>query len=456
MSNRRHFIKATIVAAALASMGMSAHAADTIKVGILHSLSGTMAISETVLKDTVLMAIDDINKKGGVLGKQLEPVVVDPASNWPLFAEKTKQLLGQDKVSVIFGCWTSVSRKSVLIGMGSGGAVTRVLAARYGSRWTYAGNGVAPGQLPVARLVGEFLFRRIRSDSAVYGVLGRPVSRSLSPAMHNAGFAALGLNAAYVPIETRDLEDLRAFAAEIGLRGLSVTIPFKQDVMPLLDEIAPAAEAAGAVNTIAIRDGRWIGSNTDADGFLEPLRARGLDLRALRVVILGAGGAARGVGLALAREGAHVAISARRVDAAGRVARDIGAQTTTWPPPARWWDVLVNATPVGSRAIPGTPFDGPFDGRLVYDLVYEPDPTELMQRAAQAGVEAIGGLAMLVAQAERQFEIWTSRRPPAGLFAEAAVSAQRARQAADQNGIERATPRERTGERGSGAGAPRD
>ena len=87
---------------------------DTIKVGVLHSLSGTMAISETVLKDTVLMAIDEINAKGGVLGKKLEPVVVDPASNWPLFAEKTKQLLGQDKVAVIFGCWTSVSRKSVL------------------------------------------------------------------------------------------------------------------------------------------------------------------------------------------------------------------------------------------------------------------------------------------------------------------------------------------------------
>ena len=93
---------------------LPAHAADTIKIGILHSLSGTMAISETVLKDTVLMAIDEINAKGGVMSKQLEPVIVDPASNWPLFAEKTKQLLGQDKVSVIFGCWTSVSRKSVL------------------------------------------------------------------------------------------------------------------------------------------------------------------------------------------------------------------------------------------------------------------------------------------------------------------------------------------------------
>ena len=115
---RRFTLKALTAAVALAGIGAApavlAQAGGTIKVGILHSLSGTMAISETVLKDTVLMAIEEINAKGGVMGKKLEPVIVDPASNWPLFAEKTKQLLGQDKVSVIFGCWTSVSRKSVL------------------------------------------------------------------------------------------------------------------------------------------------------------------------------------------------------------------------------------------------------------------------------------------------------------------------------------------------------
>ncbi len=117
MFKRRSAMKTLAAAAAVASLsltGLSAQAADTIKVGVLHSLSGTMAISETVLKDTVLMAIDDINAKGGVLGKKLEAVVVDPASNWPLFAEKAKQLLTQDKVAVVFGCWTSVSRKSVL------------------------------------------------------------------------------------------------------------------------------------------------------------------------------------------------------------------------------------------------------------------------------------------------------------------------------------------------------
>ncbi len=113
---RRTLLKAFALSASVMAIGLSfqAYAADTIKVGIMHSLSGTMAISETPLKDVALMAIDDINAKGGVLGKKLEPVVVDPASNWPLFAEKARQLLAQDKVAVVFGCWTSVSRKSVL------------------------------------------------------------------------------------------------------------------------------------------------------------------------------------------------------------------------------------------------------------------------------------------------------------------------------------------------------
>ncbi len=113
---RRSFVKALTLSASLAAIGtlpLTAGAADTIKVGILHSLSGTMAISETALKETALMTIDEINAKGGVMGKKLEPVVVDPASNWPLFAEKARQLLTKDKVAVVFGCWTSVSRKSV-------------------------------------------------------------------------------------------------------------------------------------------------------------------------------------------------------------------------------------------------------------------------------------------------------------------------------------------------------
>ena len=322
---------------------------------------------------------------------------------------------------------------SIVIGMGGAGMATRILAGRFGSRWTYAGAAIAPGQITAARLLREFRFRRIRSDAAVYVVLGHPVSASLSPAMHNAGFAALGLNAAYVPLDARNLDGLRAFGDAIGLQGASVTIPYKRSVMPLLDEMAPTAQEAGAVNTIAVRgsagsgERTWIGMNTDADGFLEPLRARLPDMRGMRAVVLGAGGAARGVGLALRRASAHVAIAARRADAATVVADAIGADVVDWPPSATSWDLLVNATPVGSVAVPGTPYEGRFDGKLVYDLVYDPDPTTLMAAAAAQGCTVIGGLEMLVAQAERQFEIWTGQRPPSGLFANAAASAIKAR-----------------------------
>src|SRR6266403_1758548 len=112
---KKLFMAGWLLAAGMALSG-AAHAQDTIKVGVLHSLSGTMAISETTLKDTILMMIEDQNKKGGLLGKKLEAVVVDPASNWPLFAEKARELISKNKVAAVFGCWTSVSRKSVLPG----------------------------------------------------------------------------------------------------------------------------------------------------------------------------------------------------------------------------------------------------------------------------------------------------------------------------------------------------
>src|SRR5690606_18938673 len=117
MMQRRFTLKTLTAAATVATLamtGLSAHAQSTIKIGVLHALSGTMAISETVLKDTVLMAVDEINAKGGVLGKKLEPVIVDTASDWPLAAEQAKQLISKDKVAAVFGCWTSVCRKSVL------------------------------------------------------------------------------------------------------------------------------------------------------------------------------------------------------------------------------------------------------------------------------------------------------------------------------------------------------
>ncbi len=307
----------------------------------------------------------------------------------------------------------------VLIAMGPAGLASRILAARLGNRWTYAGDGVAPGQLPIARLLDDFRFRRLSPSADLYAVVGRPVLHSRSPVMHNAGFAARGIDAVYVPLEARSPEDFVRFARRTGLRGASVTAPFKVSLMPHLDEVDPLAERVGAINTIVVRDGRWIGANTDVDGFLAPLEAR-TNVRGLRTTVLGAGGAARAVAVALTGKGADVTISARRPSEARVIAKSVGCSAGSFPPPSGSWDLLVNATPAGSTSDPSDPTAGAaLDGRIVYDLVYAPLETALLQRARQSGCVTIGGLEMLVAQAERQFELWTGQRPPAGLFQEA-------------------------------------
>jgi 3-dehydroquinate dehydratase/shikimate dehydrogenase len=304
----------------------------------------------------------------------------------------------------------------VLIALGEAGIPSRVLAARLGNRWTYSGDGVAPGQLPAATLLREFRFRRVRRDAALYGVVGNPIAHSKSPCMHNAGFAALGLNAAYVPLEAHDAADFVRFAKSVGLRGASITAPFKVALMECVDEVDAQAKRIGAINTLVVRDGRWIGGNTDVDGFLQPLGKR-LKIAGARASILGAGGAARAVAVALSDHGASVTLCARRAQSARTVAELVGGSVGEFPPRPGSWDVLVNATPAGSVNAPDNPIAGmPLDGRLVFDLVYAPEETALLRDARRAGCQTIGGLEMLVAQAERQFELWTGQAPPPGLF----------------------------------------
>lgn len=311
----------------------------------------------------------------------------------------------------------------VLLAMGQPGVPTRILSARLRNRWTYAGDAVAPGQMPAARLLSEFRFRRIRPDAALYGVVGNPISHSLSPVMHNAGFAALGLNAVYVPLQASDVDDFVAFARSTNMRGASITAPFKVAMLNKVDETDPVARRVGAVNTLIVRDGRWIGANSDVEGFLAPLVGR-MALKGTRASILGSGGAARAVAVALVSQGAAVTICARRADAAQEVARRSDATAGAWPPRPGSWDVLVNTTSCGSRGPDDDPMAGvALDGEIVFDLVYVPAETPLIRHARAEGCLTIGGIEMLVAQAERQFELWTGQRPPAGLFAAAAASA---------------------------------
>ena len=316
----------------------------------------------------------------------------------------------------------------VLIAMGAAGVATRVLSARLRNRWTYAGTGAAPGQLPLSRMLDEFHFRRIRADADLYGVAGNPVMHSLSPAMHNAGFAHRSLNAAYLPLEAADADDFGRFARAMRLKGASITAPFKVEMMTRVDELDVLASEVGAVNTIQDRQGRWIGGNTDVYGFLMPLKGR-MKLKGTRAAVLGAGGAARAVAVALKREGATVRLCARRGEQARTVAAIVGVKTGEYPPAPGTWDVLVNATSAGIRPGDPSPMEGVrLDGEIVFDLVYAPSETPLVAQARAAGCWTIGGIEMLIRQAERQFEIWTGAPPPVDLFRVAALSGARSQE----------------------------
>lgn len=308
----------------------------------------------------------------------------------------------------------------VLIAMGHPGIASRVLSSRLRNRWTYAGHGVAPGQVSAKRMLKEFHFRQLQPDTAVYGVVGNPVSHSLSPAMHNAGFAHFGMNAVYLPLEACDAKDFVQFARAVPIAGASITAPFKVALMEEVDELEPLARRVGAINTLVVRDGRWHGANTDVHGFSAPLAGR-IAVKGVRASILGAGGAARAVAVALSDMGASVTVCARRLDAAKQIADLAGGRVGEFPPRAGSWDVLVNAIPAGSNADVQSPIQGAaLDGEIVFDLVYSPANTRLLIDARAAGCMTIGGLEMLVAQAERQFELWTGQTAPAGLFQGAA------------------------------------
>jgi 3-dehydroquinate dehydratase/shikimate dehydrogenase len=199
---------------------------------------------------------------------------------------------------------------TVLIGMGPAGAPTRVLAAHFHSMWSYAGDGYAPGQISAARMLDEFRFREVTEQTAIYGVVGSPLTHTVSPAMHNAAFRAAGVDAVYLPMVASSAEDFTIFATALGVQGVSITIPFQVGLFERADEMDELSRKVGAVNTYRRDALRWEARNTDVSGFLAPLQGR-LNLRGARATILGAGGAARAVAVALASAGSVVTIYGR-------------------------------------------------------------------------------------------------------------------------------------------------
>ena len=309
----------------------------------------------------------------------------------------------------------------VLVALGEYGVATRVAPGRFGSAWTYGGGLDGIGQLTAHEMIKEYRFRTLSDRTQLYGIVGGTVRHSASPAMHNAAFRAAQIDAVYLPLPATSADDFVAFGKAIGISGASVTIPHKVSLFDRLDEVYAGARRIGAINTIRVEDGRWIGDNTDAGGFLEPLRAR-LSLDGLRAAVLGAGGAARAVADALASCNCRVRIHARRRSQAEEVAMQTRAEAGAWPVEPGSWDLLINCTPIGQfphEDETPVPMEQ-LTGRYVYDLVYNPLATRLQQEAASVGCLTLGGLDMLVAQAQEQFRWWTGVRAPAEVMRTAA------------------------------------
>jgi len=319
--------------------------------------------------------------------------------------------------------------KLVALAMGASGMPSRLLSLLWGSAFTYASPldhaPAAAGQIPAEVMRRVYRVDRLDSRAQIYAVLGSHASMSLSPAMQNAAFQAKHVNAVFLPCETSKLSDFLGFARALELQGFAITMPYKRAILRALDWIDPLAHRIGACNTVAVQRGRWLGWNTDAAAVVEVLIKR-VRLAGSRVLILGAGGAARAAAYAVRAEGAEVIIAARREPAARNLARGVAAQVVPWgSAEALEVDAVINATPIGQLPHPdATPIDlARLRVRVVFDMVYFPLATRFLNEARGRGLITISGLEMLVAQGARQFEIWTGLSAPRALMEQAVRSA---------------------------------
>lgn len=309
----------------------------------------------------------------------------------------------------------------IVLGMGLPGIATRILALSRGAMLTFGalrrGAESASGQPTATELRELYRADQLSKDSEIYGVIGNPIGHSRSPLIHNAAIKAVGRNAVYLPLEVDDAtEFLRDFVhpktkkLDWNLRGLSVTIPHKLSVMPLLDFIDPAVKAVGAVNTLVVKSDELHGYNTDVNGAMKPLENL-IEIKGARAAIIGAGGAARAICYGLLERGASLTIYARDAHKAQTLAAEFNVNAASIADFNGDADILINCTPVGMQGHhEGTsPIDAATLGnmKLVYDLIYNPLETQLLKDAKAAGCKTLGGMAMLIGQAAEQFRLWT-------------------------------------------------
>jgi 3-dehydroquinate dehydratase/shikimate dehydrogenase len=328
---------------------------------------------------------------------------------------------------------TKARAPMIPIAMGEIGVFTRILGAKFGAPFTYAGFNpervFAPGMLQYGVLKNDFAYGSINADTEIYGVIGDPIEQSLSPVIHNAAFRKLGLNKVMVPFLVPNGE-LPAFFKEslwLDLKGCSVTIPHKEAIVPLLTQKEGAVDRTGSCNTVVFQDdGKRVGYNTDYRAAMDSLEAAmgGREsedapspLFEKQVLILGAGGVARAIAFGLMRRGALVTITNRHDERATRLAEEVGSRTINWSMrgsnPA---DVIINATPVGMHPnVDDTPLPAAAFGRagmVAFDTIYHPENTMLVKLARERGCTTVTGVDMFLRQAAGQFKLYTGQDAP--------------------------------------------
>jgi 3-dehydroquinate dehydratase/shikimate dehydrogenase len=321
-------------------------------------------------------------------------------------------------------------RNCVAVPMGEVGLPGRLLALREGSALAYApvSAATAPGQISLQEMKYLYRAHALNRQTQVFGVIGDPISHSLSPLLHNTGFIVQRINAVYLPFLVKNLRDFLKAAPEFGVRGFSVTLPHKQSILRHLQDCDALSAEIGAVNTVVVRrDGSLYGCNTDYVGVLRALGKK-LRLAGSRVLVLGGGGSARAAVFALTRSGSAVAICARRDAAARELARAAGAEVV----PRRalkteHFDAILNATPVGMYPKTGiSPLEpSELHCRIVMDLIYRPERTRLLKVAAQKRIATVSGVEMFLAQGIAQWELWMKRHAPEKAMRRAVLAALR-------------------------------
>jgi 3-dehydroquinate dehydratase/shikimate dehydrogenase len=302
--------------------------------------------------------------------------------------------------------------------MGDAGVISRVLGVRAGSAFTFAaatpGEETGPGQIAARTLIETYRIEHVDAATKVYGVAGNPIRSSLSPVMMNTAFRRETVNAVYLALQTTRLSDLLKLVHEIPVQGVSITMPLKQEILPHLEQTDPLSAKIGAVNTIRLLDGKLYGFNTDVAGIVGPLEKR-MSLRGAKVLVLGAGGAARAAVFGVRDRGAEVFILNRTAETAQKLARQSGSKTIRKEALAKTsFDAIINATPVGmaGNKAPQILEAKDLNTRLVFDLVYNPLETPLIHMARRQSIPIITGVEMFVQQGARQFEIFTGKPAP--------------------------------------------